>query len=90
MEKSDITWLTREYLLVLCKRNLARCDLSRGRAAGFGLETQNKACEGCSRPRFAAFLPKHLGSCNKNQPGALTQAKSLNISLKQAFGETGG
>lgn len=38
-----ITWLTHEYLLVLHKGNLACSHLSRGRAVGFALETQNKA-----------------------------------------------
>ena len=54
---SDITWLTHEYLLVLHKRNPARCHLSRGRAAAFALETQNRACEDGAVPGLPAGPP---------------------------------
>lgn len=40
----DTMWLTHEYLLVLHKRNPACSHLSRGKAVGFALEIQNKAC----------------------------------------------
>lgn len=52
----DITWLTHDYLLVLHKRNPACSHLSRGKAVGFALETQNKACRDGAVPGLPAAL----------------------------------
>lgn len=83
----DITWPTHEYLLVLHKRNPACTHLSRGKAVGFALETQDKACGDGAMPDLqsdsrAVLLPQHLDSCDKIHPSALTQGKPPNIPLK--------
>lgn len=88
---SDITRLTHQYLLILRSRKPARRHLSRGRAAGSALETQN-SLRGGSRARVrqrhhqgSNTSPRALSSCSKKQPCAPTQGKSLIITQKQAF-----